>query len=41
MVKSSKNLFNAATSGDTELAQAVLKKLRNELDSYIQLLDEG
>jgi len=41
MVKASKNLFNAATSGDAELAEAVLVNLNATLDSYIHQLHEG
>jgi hypothetical protein len=41
MVKTSKNLFNAATSGDPELAEAILVNLDTTLESYIQLLHEG
>ena len=41
MTKTGSNLFNAANSGDTELAIAVLTKLKNEVDSYINALKEG
>lgn len=41
MTKAGTNLFNAANSGDTELALAVLTKLKNEVNSYIQALKEG
>jgi hypothetical protein len=38
MVKSSKNLFNAAQDGDPLLAEATLVNLRTVLDSYIHAL---
>ena len=41
MVKVSKNMFNAAISGDPELAKATLVNLKATLDSYIQQIDEG
>jgi hypothetical protein len=42
MVKSSKKLFNAATSGDPELAEATLLNIRASIDSYILAIkDEG
>ena len=41
MSKAGTNLFNAANSGDAELAIAVLTKLKNEVDSYINALKEG
>jgi len=41
MVKASKNLFNAAISGDPELAKATLVNLEATLDSYIQQIHEG
>ena len=41
MTKTGSKLFNAANSGDTELAIAVLTKLKNEVDSYINALKEG
>lgn len=41
MSKSGADLFNAANSGDIDLAIAVLTKLKNEVDSYIQALKEG
>ena len=41
MTKTGSNLFNAANSGDIELAVAVLTKIQNEVDSYINALKEG
>ena len=41
MVKTGSNLFNAANSGDVELAIAVLNKIKTEVDSYINALKEG
>lgn len=41
MTKTGSNLFNAANSGDIELAVAVLTKIRTEVDSYINALQEG
>lgn len=38
MVKSSKNLFNAAQDGDPILAEATLVNLKAVLDSYIHAL---
>jgi hypothetical protein len=41
MTKTGSNLFNAANSGDIELALAVLTKIQMEVDSYINALKEG
>jgi len=41
MVHASKNLFNAAQSGDPELAEATLVNLRATLDSYILAIRKG
>jgi len=41
MTKSGTNLFNAANSHDIDLAIAVLSKIKDEVDSYIQALKEG
>lgn len=38
MVQASQNLFNAAQSGDPELAEATLVNLKSTLDSYIHAL---
>ena len=38
LVKSSKNLFNAAQSGDPELAEAVLVNFRATVDGYIHAI---
>lgn len=38
MMKSSKNLFNAAQSGDVDLAEATLLNLQSVIDSYIHAL---
>lgn len=40
MVHASKNLFNAAQSGDPELAEAVLVILGATLNSYITAIRE-
>ena len=40
MINASKNLFNAAQSGDPELAEAVLVNLGATLDSYINAIRE-
>lgn len=41
LVKSGAQLNNAANSGDTELAIAVMTTLVNEMPSYIKALKEG
>jgi hypothetical protein len=41
MTRTGSNLFNAASSGDVELALAVLTKIQTEVDSYINALKEG
>ena len=41
MVQASKNLFNAAQSGDPELAEAVMVNLRSSLETYIIIIREG
>lgn len=41
MIKASKNMFNAAVSGDPELAEATMVNLRATLDSYIHAIHEG
>ena len=41
MTRTGSDLFNAANSGDIELAIAVLTKIGNEVDSYINALKEG
>lgn len=38
LMKSSQNLFNAAQSGDVELAEATLVNLQSVIDSYIHAL---
>lgn len=40
MVHASKNLFNAAVSGDRELAEATLVNLQSVLPSYIRAIVE-
>lgn len=40
MVQASKNLFNAAVSGDRELAEATLVNLQSVLPSYIRAIVE-
>jgi hypothetical protein len=41
LVASSQKLFNASQSGDPELAEAVLLRLKEQIDFYIQDLREG
>lgn len=41
LVGSSQKLFNASQSGDPELAEAVLLRLKEQIDFYIQDLREG
>jgi hypothetical protein len=41
MMNCSKKLFNAATSGDPELAVATLNGISITIDSYIGALKEG
>ena len=41
MVQASKNLFNAAQSGDLELAEATMVNLRSSLETYINIIREG
>ena len=38
MIMTSKNLFNAAQSGDVDLAEAVMVKFKTQVDSYINAL---
>lgn len=41
MVNTAKKLFNAAQSGDPELAEAVLSSVSAVINSYILALKEG
>ena len=41
MMKASKRLFNAAQSGDADLAEATLVSITTTIDSYILALKEG
>lgn len=41
MVQASKNLFNAAQSGDIELAEATMVNLRSSLETYLTIIREG
>lgn len=41
MLNTSKKLFNAATSGDVDLAEATLTGISITIDSYINALKEG
>jgi hypothetical protein len=41
MVQASKNLFNAAQSGDLELAEATMVNLRSSLETYLTIIREG
>lgn len=40
LVHASKNLFNAAQSGDSDLAEAVMVNMLDTLPSYIQAIRE-
>lgn len=41
MMSASKSLFEAVQSGDTELALAVLRKMKGSVDLCISILEEG
>ena len=41
LVATSQRLFNASQSGDPELAEAVLLRLKDQLDFYILDIREG
>lgn len=41
MMSASRSLFEAVQSGDTELAIAVLRKMKGSLDLCISVLEEG
>ena len=41
LIASSQKLFNASQSGDPELAEAVLLRLKEQIDFYVENLREG
>lgn len=41
LIASSQKLFNASQSGDPELAEAVLLRLKDQIDFYVHELREG
>jgi putative Mn2+ efflux pump MntP len=41
MMNTSRKLFNAAQSGDVELAEATLTTIATTIDSYVVALKEG